>query len=105
MGKKSTNQELAEHYNETGDLSGFDETKAEPVAVRRAVTISVRFSDEEIAQLRERADQAGVKVTSFIRAAALEAASPVDLTVLSRLARDLEQRAHDVATMAARGVA
>lgn len=50
-------------------------------------------------------DQSGVKVTSFISAAALEAASPVDLTVLSRLARDLEQRAHDVATMAARGVA
>jgi hypothetical protein len=28
----------------------------------------VRFSDKEIAELRARADQAGVKATSFIRA-------------------------------------
>lgn len=35
------------------------------------MTISVRFSDTEIAELRARAEQPGVKVTSFIRVAAL----------------------------------
>jgi hypothetical protein len=39
----------------------------------------VRFSADETTQLRERADQAGMKVPSFIRAAALEAEHPVDV--------------------------
>ena len=67
------------------------------------MTISVRFSVEEIAELRAQAEEAGVKVTSFIRAAALEASSPVDRVALSDLARDLEQRAHQVAELVARG--
>jgi len=100
---KQTNAELADYYNETEDLSEFDEENAVPVTVKRAVTISVRFSDEEIAELRARAEQAGVKVTSFIRAAALEASSPVDRAALGELARDLEQRAHRVAQFVARG--
>ncbi len=104
MAKKS-NAELAHHYNETEDLSGFDEQAAVPATVKRNVTISVRFSDEEIIELRARAERAGVKVTSFIRAAALEAASPVDRAALGRLARDLEKRAHDVALFVSRGVA
>ena len=100
---KKTEAELADYYNETKDVSEFDLEHPEPVTVRRSVTISVRFSDEEIAELRARAEQAGVKVTSFIRAAALEAASPVDRAALSELARDLEQRAHHVAEFVARG--
>ena len=100
---KKTNAELADYYNETEDLSGFDDENAVPVTVRRSVTISVRFSDSEIAELRARAEQAGVKVTSFIRAAALEATSPVDRAALGELARDLEQRAHEVAEFVARG--
>jgi hypothetical protein len=40
-----------------------------------------------------------VKVTSYIRAAALEAANPVDRATLARLAQDLERRAHDVASL------
>ena len=99
---KKANAELADYYNETEDLSGFDED-AVPVTVRRSVTISVRFSDDEIAELRARAERAGVKVTSFIRAAALEATSPVDRAALGELARDLEQRAHQVAEFVARG--
>jgi predicted DNA binding CopG/RHH family protein len=75
---KTTEAELADDYNESKDLSEFDEENAVPVTVKRSVTISVRFSDKEIEQLRARADQAGIKVTSYIRAAALEAASPVD---------------------------
>ena len=100
---RKTEAELADYYNETEDLSGFDEEIVVPVTVKRSVTISVRFSDEEIAELRARAEQAGVKVTSFIRAAALEATSPVDRAVLGELARDLEQRAHQVAEFVARG--
>ncbi len=56
------NAELADYYNDTEDLSGFDDANAVPVTVKRSVTISVRFSDKEIAELRARAEQAGVKV-------------------------------------------
>jgi uncharacterized protein (DUF1778 family) len=97
MSESMSEADLAAHYNQTRDLSGFDLENGEPISVRRSVTISVRFSEEEIAQLRERAEQAGVKVTSFIRAAALEATSPVDRAALGELARELEKRAHDVA--------
>lgn len=100
-----TEAELAEYYNRTQDTSDFDEGEEVPVTVRRNVTISVRFSDTEIAELRARAELAGVKVTSFIRAAALEATSPVDRAALGELARDLERRAHDAAVMIGRGVA
>ena len=100
---KKTEAELADYYNETRDLAGFDEENAVPVTVKRSVTISVRFSDEEIAELRARAEQAGVKVTSFIRAASLEATSPVGRAALGKLARDLEQRAHQVAEFVTRG--
>ncbi len=95
--------ELAEYYNRTKDTSDFDEGEEVPITVRRNVTISVRFSVEEIAELRARAEQAGAKVTSFIRAAALEATSPVDRVELGELARDLEQRAHQVVEFVARG--
>ncbi len=100
---KKTEAELADYYNETEDISEFDLEQPEPVAIRRNVTISVRFSVEEIAELRARAEQAGVKVTSFIRAAAMEATSPVDRVALCELARDLEQRARQVAEFVARG--
>ncbi len=103
MSESMSEADLAAHYNQTRDLSGFDLENGEPISVRRSVTISVRFSEEEIAQLRERAEQSGVKVTSFIRAAALEATSPVDRAALGELARELEQRAHDVAEYVAHG--
>lgn len=96
-----TEAELAEYYNRTQDASDFDEGEEVPITVRRNVTISVRFSVEEIAELRARAEQAGVKVTSFIRAAALEATNPVDRVALGELARDLEQQAHQVAEFVA----
>lgn len=68
-------RELAEYYNRTEDLSGFDEAAAEPVQVRRDVTISVRFSADEIERVRAAADGSGEKVTAWIRAAALNAAA------------------------------
>lgn len=69
--------ELARTYQESHDLSGF-EGEGEPVEVRRNLTISVRFSDVEIEALRREAEAAGVKLTAYIRAAALKAGSPVD---------------------------
>ena len=103
MTEAMTEAELAEFYNRTQDTSDFDQGEEVAITVRRNVTISVRFSDKEIAELRARAEQAGVKVTSFIRAAALEATSPVDRIALGELARDLEQRAHQVAEFVTRG--
>ncbi len=103
MSESKSEADLAAHYNQTRDLSGFDLENGEPISVRRSVTISVRFSEEEIARLRARAEQSGVKVTSFIRAAALEATSPVDRAALGELARELERRAHDVAEYVAHG--
>lgn len=76
--KPTSEAELAKQYQETRDLSEFEGGIDEPVEVRRNVTISVRFSDEEIAQLRARAEASGMKVTAFIRAAALDQAAPVD---------------------------
>lgn len=83
-----TEAELSKHYDETRDLSGFEDGTVESVEVRRNVTISVRFSDEEIALLRERAEGAGTKVTAFIRAAALQQAAPVDRVQLIALLRE-----------------
>lgn len=94
---------LAAHNNRTQDSSDFEGGEEVPITVKRNGTISVRFSPEELEDLRARAEDAGVKVTSFIRAAALEATSPVDLAALCELARDLEQRAHRVAEFVARG--
>ncbi len=100
-----TEAEIAGRYTETEDLSEFDEKNPVPVTVKRSVTISVRVSESEIADLRARANEAGVRVTSFIRAAALEASTPLDRAALGELARDLEKRAHDVAVLISRGVA
>ena len=105
MTNEMTEAGLAVHYEDSRDVSDFDLEHPEPVTVRRDVTISVRFSEEEIAELRAKADQAGGKVTSVIRAAALDAANPVDRSTLTRLAQDLERRAHDLARLVARGVA
>jgi predicted DNA binding CopG/RHH family protein len=60
-------RELAEHYEQTRDVSDFDESAAYPVKVRRDVTISVRFSADEIEKLRAAAEKADMPVTTYIR--------------------------------------
>ena len=92
--KEATEAELAKRYEETRDLSGFEGGSVEPVEVRRNVTISVRFSDEELAVLRARAEAAGTKVTAYIRAAALQQAAPLDRL---QLIQALEAASADVA--------
>jgi hypothetical protein len=105
MTENMSEAELADCYNRTQDTSDFEGGESVPFTVKRNVTISVRFSPEELEDVRARAEDAGVKVTSFIRAAALEATSPVDMARLGELARELERRAHDVAAMVGHGVA
>jgi predicted DNA binding CopG/RHH family protein len=91
---RMTEAELAEYYDRTRDLSEFDQSASFPVEVPRDVTISVRFSAEEIQALRREAEAAGVKVTAYIRAAALQASSPVDR---KRLQEALRAVSEDVA--------
>lgn len=85
-GREST---WAAHYDQTHDVSEFEESQSYPSEVRRNVTISVRFSSEEIAALRREAQAAGVKVTAYIRAAALQASAPVDRQLLMAALRAL----------------
>lgn len=49
-----------------------------PVTVRRNVTISVRFSAEEIEAIRQQAEAAGMKVTAYIRQAAISGGDTID---------------------------
>ncbi len=69
--------ELADYYNQTRDLSGFDggevvELESAP-ADTRSVTLSIRLSPQELQTLGERAEVAGMKLTTYIRGAALHA--------------------------------
>lgn len=84
-----TEAELASYYDRTHDLSEFEGGDEFPVEIRRNVTISVRFSEEEIALLRARAEEAGEKVTAYIRAAALQQAAPLDRARLRKAFEDL----------------
>ena len=92
LGQTTEEAELARAYQNSRDLSAF-ETDAEPVEVRRNVTISVRFSDDEIARLRAMAEQTGMKVTADIRPAALEHGvqvnKPAILAVLCKASDDV----------------
>lgn len=63
---------VAAEYDKTRDLSGFEGGDDEKIQVRRNVTISVRFSQEEINLLRAAAEEANQKVTAYIREAALQ---------------------------------
>jgi uncharacterized protein (DUF1778 family) len=96
--------ELADRYDRTHDLAGFELDQPVPLAPARRrldATISVRFSPEEIDLLRTEAERVGMKVTTFIRTLALQHASGDVLdraTLRQRLSRltaelgDLERR-------------
>jgi hypothetical protein len=78
-----TEAEAADYYNATHDLSGFvggEVVQLEsPSPGTRNVTLSIRLSPEELETLGQRAEAAGMKVTTYIRGAALQAeAPPVD---------------------------
>lgn len=93
-----TDAQLAEFYqarrDDTEEWAAF-----EPITRpgRLDVTISVRFTAEEIAAVRERARDAGMKPTAFIRQAALDVDVPLNRGLLAktfdRLRSDVEQLA------------
>jgi hypothetical protein len=81
--------EIAERYYERRHEDGdWDEPERLDKPVRLDVTLSVRFSREELEAVRTAAEQAGIRPTAFIRQAAVEAVSrrPVDR---ARLQHDL----------------
>ncbi len=78
---------VAESYSRSEDLSFFT-CEEVPIKTKRSITISIRFSEDELNQLRARAESEGPKVTSsLIRAAALQGDRPVDLDTFGRGAR------------------
>lgn len=92
--------ELADYYNSTHDLSEFDggevvTTTPQAHPESRSVTISVRFSPSELATIEELASAADMRLTAFIRAAALASEEPpIDraevLDLLTALRESLE---------------
>lgn len=68
-----TEAELAEHYNRIRATSDFDRGVVESISVQPNVTIAVRFSSDEIEELRARAERDGVPVTAYIRVTVLNA--------------------------------
>jgi hypothetical protein len=73
--------DIAEHYYERRHEAGdWDEPEPLDKPARLDVTLSVRFTREELQAVRAAAERAGIKPTAFIRHAAVEALSgrPVD---------------------------
>lgn len=66
---------------------------------RLDVTISVRFTADEIAAVRQRALEAGVKPTVFIRRAALHGSTPLDRNLLARIVDDLRTHVERLASV------
>ena len=93
-----TEAELAEYYQDhRGDTEEWEPAEAISRPARLDVTISVRFTAEEIAAVRERARDAGMRPTAFIRQAALDVDVPLNRGLLAktfdRLRSDVEQLA------------
>jgi len=88
-GEQTSEAELAERYYERRhEDSDWGEPQALEKPARLDVTLSVRFTREELEAVRGAAERAGVKPTAFIRQAAVQALerAPVDR---ARLERDL----------------
>ena len=94
-GPAATDNELAEYYDQHRDLTQWGEPQPVEKPERLEVTISVRFTPDEIATIRAQAEAAGLKPTTYIRRCTLAAEQPpIDRTRLSRtvaaLSRDLD---------------
>ncbi|GAA3968283.1 DUF1778 domain-containing protein [Thermobifida alba] len=80
--------QLAEYYDTHRDLADFEggeevAVTRKPERTGRCITLSIRLSDSEMRMLEEAAKRAGMKVTAFVRQAALVAADDSG-TVLNR---------------------
>jgi hypothetical protein len=88
-GQQTSEADLAEvYYERRHEDSDWDEPDTLEKPARLDVTLSVRFTREELEAVRGAAERAGLKPTAFIRQAAVEALAraPVDR---ARLERDL----------------
>ena len=88
-GEQTSVAELAEvYYERRHEDNVWNEPEALEKPARLDVTLSVRFTREELEAVRGAAERAGLKPTAFIRQAAVEALAraPVDR---ARLERDL----------------
>ena len=80
-------------FENMSEINDGDWGEPVPVTVRRNVTISVRFSADEIAAIRRQADAAGMKVTAYIRQAALSGGEAIDR---DKVARAVAAVSHDL---------
>jgi predicted DNA binding CopG/RHH family protein len=69
---------MMSEFENMSQIDDTDRGEPVPVTVRRTVTISVRFSAEEIEAIRQRAEAAGMKVTAYIRQAAVSGGDTID---------------------------
>jgi len=83
------------YYAHCDDPEEWGEPEPVETPARLDAVLSVRFTGKELDSVRAAAAQAGMKVTAFVRQAALEAISrrPVDR---ARLEQDLAQAAKAV---------
>lgn len=98
MNNKLTEAQLAEQYDAHGAGENWETPEPLTQPTRREVTLSVRFSADEIAAIRHAAKQTHEKPTAFIRAAALSIAGhstePPNKALdeaIEKLAKDLDQ--------------
>lgn len=85
-----TEDELADYYHDhRDDMDQWGDPEPIRKPDRLDVTISVRFTADEIAAVRQRATEAGVKPTVFIRHAALQSTNQLDRRLLARTIDDL----------------
>lgn len=71
-------------FESMSEIKDADWGEPVSVTVRRNVTISVRLSADEIAAIRRQADAAGMKVTAYIRQAALSGEEAIDRDKVAR---------------------
>ncbi|MHB2023533.1 MAG: plasmid mobilization protein [Mycobacteriales bacterium] len=95
-GLDARDNELADYYEQHREGRQWGEPEPVQRRDRLDVTISVRFTRNEIAAVRARAQAAGLKPTAHIRRCALEIEEPpIDRGKLSQsvaaLSRDLEE--------------
>lgn len=78
-----TEAELADYYHEhrkdIDSMFGKPEPAPRPGRERLDVTISVRFTSGELAEIRKRAEIEGMKATAYIRRCVLAAGEDIDL--------------------------
>ena len=83
--EQMTEAELAEHYDTNRDADEWGESERVERPERREVTISVRFTEREITEIRDRAEQVGMKPTAYIREVVLRTGGAVAKTMADRM--------------------